>query len=148
MNFARLPSIITTAHVEENPLVRAAPSICSKFTQFVSPELKFAPIGHGFLRQNNHRREEKYDDPSSCSLRPHWPKKMPSPSRARHRTCHQGRDIINLASEQPDFKTTAAFIVEAAIKALRDGPIHGTPHQPWFTSPTREAVCRRTAFMN
>src|SRR5712692_5970995 len=32
----------------------------------------------------------------------------------------QGRDIINLGIGQPDFRTPA-FIVEAAVKALRDG---------------------------
>ena len=32
----------------------------------------------------------------------------------------QGRDIINLGIGQPDFRTPE-FIVEAAIKALRDG---------------------------
>ena len=32
----------------------------------------------------------------------------------------QGRDIINLGIGQPDFRTPD-FIVEAAIKALRDG---------------------------
>ena len=32
----------------------------------------------------------------------------------------QGRDIINLGIGQPDFKTPA-HIVEAAVKALRDG---------------------------
>ena len=49
----------------------------------------------------------------------------------------QGRDIINLGIGQPDFKTPA-HIVEAAIKALRDGehgytPANGIP-------PLREAV--------
>src|SRR5690606_26230977 len=33
---------------------------------------------------------------------------------------HQGRDIINLGIGQPDFRTPE-HIVEAAIKALRDG---------------------------
>jgi len=32
----------------------------------------------------------------------------------------QGRDIINLGIGQPDFRTPD-FIVEAAVKALRDG---------------------------
>ena len=49
----------------------------------------------------------------------------------------QGRDIINLGIGQPDFRTPD-FIVEAAIKALRDGhhgytPATGIP-------PLREAV--------
>ena len=49
----------------------------------------------------------------------------------------QGRDIINLGIGQPDFRTPE-FIVEAAIKALRDGhhgytPAVGIP-------PLREAV--------
>ena len=49
----------------------------------------------------------------------------------------QGRDIINLGIGQPDFRTPD-FIVEAAIKALRDGhhgytPAIGIP-------PLREAV--------
>src|SRR3989304_4222774 len=49
----------------------------------------------------------------------------------------QGRDIINLGIGQPDFRTPE-FIVEAAVKALRDGhhgytPAVGIP-------PLREAV--------
>ena len=49
----------------------------------------------------------------------------------------QGRDIINLGIGQPDFRTPE-HIVEAAIKALRDGhhgytPANGIP-------PLREAV--------
>jgi aspartate aminotransferase len=49
----------------------------------------------------------------------------------------QGRDIINLGIGQPDFRTPE-FIVEAAVKALRDGhhgytPATGIP-------PLREAV--------
>ena len=49
----------------------------------------------------------------------------------------QGRDVINLGIGQPDFRTPE-FIVEAAIKALRDGhhgytPATGIP-------PLREAV--------
>jgi aspartate/methionine/tyrosine aminotransferase len=49
----------------------------------------------------------------------------------------QGRDIINLGIGQPDFRTPD-FIVEAAVKALRDGhhgytPANGIP-------PLREAV--------
>jgi aspartate aminotransferase len=43
----------------------------------------------------------------------------------------QGRDIINLGIGQPDFRTPD-FIVEAAVKALRDGhhgytPANGIP---------------------
>src|SRR3977135_4497234 len=49
----------------------------------------------------------------------------------------QGRDIINLGIGQPDFRTPD-FIVEAAVKALRDGhhgytPANGIPR-------VREAV--------
>src|SRR5688572_11425861 len=49
----------------------------------------------------------------------------------------QGRDVINLGIGQPDFRTPE-FIVEAAVKALRDGhhgytPANGIP-------PLREAV--------
>src|SRR2546425_12734310 len=49
----------------------------------------------------------------------------------------QGRDIINLGIGQPDFRTPD-HIVEAAVKALRDGhhgytPTNGIP-------PLREAV--------
>ncbi len=49
----------------------------------------------------------------------------------------QGRDIINLGIGQPDFRTPD-FIVEAAVKALREGhhgytPATGIP-------PLREAV--------
>lgn len=52
-----------------------------------------------------------------------------------------GRDIVNLGIGQPDF-STPPHIVEAAIKALRDGqhgytPANGLPQ-------TREAVARRT----
>ncbi len=51
-----------------------------------------------------------------------------------------GRDVVNLGIGQPDFKTPP-HIVEAAIKALRDGehgytPANGLPS-------TREAVVRR-----
>jgi aspartate aminotransferase len=53
----------------------------------------------------------------------------------------QGRDIINLGIGQPDFRTPE-HIVDAAVKALRDGhhgytPAVGIP-------PLREAVVRRT----
>src|ERR1700750_1364146 len=41
------------------------------------------------------------------------------PARAMNLVA-QGRDIINLGIGQPDFRTPD-FIVEAAIKALRDG---------------------------
>ncbi len=52
-----------------------------------------------------------------------------------------GRDIVNLGIGQPDF-STPPHIVEAAVKALRDGqhgytPANGLP-------ATREAVARRT----
>jgi aspartate aminotransferase len=53
----------------------------------------------------------------------------------------QGKDIINLGIGQPDFKTPA-HIVEAAIKALRDGHHGYTPATGLLV--TREAVVRRT----
>jgi len=49
----------------------------------------------------------------------------------------QGRDIVNLGIGQPDFKT-APHIVEAAIKALRDGHHGYTPANG--IAPLREAV--------
>jgi aspartate aminotransferase len=49
----------------------------------------------------------------------------------------QGKDIINLGIGQPDFKTPA-HIVEAAVKALRDGHHGYTPAQGIL--PLREAV--------
>jgi len=53
----------------------------------------------------------------------------------------QGKDIINLGIGQPDFRTPE-HIVEAAIKALRDGH-HG--YTPAVGIPAlREAVARRT----
>ncbi len=52
-----------------------------------------------------------------------------------------GRDIINLGIGQPDFKTPP-HIVEAAIKALRDGHHGYTPATGLLA--TREAVARRT----
>jgi aspartate/methionine/tyrosine aminotransferase len=51
----------------------------------------------------------------------------------------QGRDIINLGIGQPDFPTPP-HIVEAAIKALRDGH-HGYTPAPGIM-PLREAVAR------
>ena len=54
----------------------------------------------------------------------------------------QGRDIINLGIGQPDFKTPA-HIVEAAIKALRDGHHGYTPANGIL--PLREAVARDLA---
>jgi aspartate/methionine/tyrosine aminotransferase len=54
---------------------------------------------------------------------------------------HEGRDIVNLGIGQPDFKTPA-HIVEAAIKALRDGHHGYTPANGLLA--TREAVVRRT----
>ncbi len=51
-----------------------------------------------------------------------------------------GRDIINLGIGQPDF-ATPAHIVEAAIKALRDGHHGYTPANGIL--PLREAVVRR-----
>ncbi|MBX3582121.1 MAG: pyridoxal phosphate-dependent aminotransferase [Rhizobiaceae bacterium] len=56
----------------------------------------------------------------------------------------QGKDIINLGIGQPDFKTPA-HIVEAAIKALRDGHHGYTPATGLLQ--TREAVVRRTLTM-
>jgi len=53
----------------------------------------------------------------------------------------EGRDIINLGIGQPDFKTPA-HIVEAAIKALRDGHHGYTPATGLLAC--REAVVRRT----
>ncbi|MGE3307008.1 MAG: pyridoxal phosphate-dependent aminotransferase [Rhizobiaceae bacterium] len=53
----------------------------------------------------------------------------------------QGKDIINLGIGQPDFRTPA-HIVEAAIKALRDGHHGYTPANGLLA--TREAVVRRT----
>src|SRR5256886_8051059 len=49
----------------------------------------------------------------------------------------QGRDIINLGIGQPDFRTPD-FIVEAAVKALRDGH-HGYTAATGIP-PLREAV--------
>ena len=49
----------------------------------------------------------------------------------------QGRDIVNLGIGQPDFRTPD-FIVEAAIKALRDGHHGYTPAVGIL--PLREAV--------
>src|SRR6202047_5540720 len=49
----------------------------------------------------------------------------------------QGRDIINLGIGQPDFRTPD-FIVEAAVKALRDGHHGYTPAVGIM--PLREAV--------
>ncbi len=51
----------------------------------------------------------------------------------------EGRDIINLGIGQPDFKTPD-HIVEAAIKALRDGHHGYTPAQGIL--PLREAVAK------
>src|SRR6188768_2466354 len=53
----------------------------------------------------------------------------------------EGKDIINLGIGQPDFKTPA-HIVEAAIKALRDGHHGYTPATGLLA--TRQAVVRRT----
>ncbi len=56
----------------------------------------------------------------------------------------QGRDIVNLGIGQPDFPTPP-HIVEAAIKALRDGHHGYTPANGIL--PLREAVARRTLTM-
>ena len=53
---------------------------------------------------------------------------------------HSGRDIINLGIGQPDF-STPGHIVEAAIKALRDGHHGYTPANGLLA--TCEAVARR-----
>jgi aspartate aminotransferase len=53
----------------------------------------------------------------------------------------QGKDIINLGIGQPDFRTPE-HIVDAAIKALRDGHHGYTPATGIL--PLREAVARRT----
>jgi aspartate aminotransferase len=53
----------------------------------------------------------------------------------------QGKDIINLGIGQPDFQTPA-HIVDAAIKALKDGHHGYTPATGLLA--TREAVARRT----
>ena len=53
----------------------------------------------------------------------------------------QGRDIINLGIGQPDFRTPE-HIVEAAVKALKDGHHGYTPATGLLA--TREAVVRRT----
>ena len=57
-------------------------------------------------------------------------------ARAMHFAA-QGRDIINLGIGQPDFRTPD-FIVEAAVKALRDGHHGYTPAVGLL--PLREAV--------
>jgi aspartate aminotransferase len=49
----------------------------------------------------------------------------------------EGRDIINLGIGQPDFRTPD-HVVEAAVKALRDGHHGYTPAQGIL--PLREAV--------
>jgi aspartate/methionine/tyrosine aminotransferase len=54
---------------------------------------------------------------------------------------HEGRDIVNLGIGQPDFQTPP-HIVEAAIKALRDGHHGYTPATGLLA--VREAVARRT----
>ena len=51
----------------------------------------------------------------------------------------QGKDIVNLGIGQPDFKTPQ-HIVDAAIKALRDGHHGYTPAQGIL--PLREAVAK------
>ena len=57
-------------------------------------------------------------------------------ARATHLAA-QGRDIINLGIGQPDFRTPD-HIVEAAVKALRDGH-HGYTPAPGIPA-LREAV--------
>ncbi|MDN2567276.1 pyridoxal phosphate-dependent aminotransferase [Aquibium sp. A9E412] len=53
---------------------------------------------------------------------------------------HQGRDIVNLGIGQPDFHTPE-HVVEAAVKALRDGHHGYTPANGLLAC--REAVVRR-----
>lgn len=57
----------------------------------------------------------------------------------------EGRDIVNLGIGQPDFRTPE-HIVEAAIRALRDGHHGYTPATGLLA--TREAVVRRTLTMS
>ena len=52
----------------------------------------------------------------------------------------QGRNVINLSIGQPDFKTSEN-IVEAAVKALRDG-MHGYTPAPGIEA-LREAVSQK-----
>ena len=67
---------------------------------------------------------------------------MPSPcSPAPPSSPRKGRDIINLGIGQPDFRTPD-HIVEAAIKALRDGHHGYTPATG--IQPLREAVAADT----
>ena len=54
----------------------------------------------------------------------------------------QGKDIISLGIGQPDFRTPD-FIVEAAIKALRDG--HHSYTAANGIAPLREAVAASVA---
>ena len=69
-------------------------------------------------------------------------RKTPSPcSPAPRNWPAAARDIINLGIGQPDFRTPE-HIVEAAIKALRDGHHGYTPANGLLA--TREAVVRRT----
>ncbi len=76
--------------------------------------------------------------PDRAGLRPHRRGERLRRARARHRACRaKGRDIINLGIGQPDFPTPQ-HIVEAAIKALRDGHHGYTPAVGIL--PLREAV--------
>ena len=69
-----------------------------------------------------------------------WERRRPSRCwRAPPTLQRQGKDIINLGIGQPDFKTPP-HIVEAAIKALRDGHHGYTPAQGIL--PLREAVAK------
>ena len=56
----------------------------------------------------------------------------------------EGKDIINLGIGQPDFQTPG-HIVEAAVKALRDGH-HGYTPSPGIRKfcPSRIPTCRVT----
>ena len=80
--------------------------------------------------------------PNDCGLRSTGRGERLRRACARNRTCrNRASDIINLGIGQPDFKTPQ-HIVEAAIKALRDGHHGYTPANGLLA--TREAVVRRT----
>ena len=77
---------------------------------------------------------------SSSTIWSAWARRPPSRCwRAPPTLQRQGKDIVNLGIGQPDFKTPH-HIVEAAIKALRDGHHGYTPAQGIL--PLREAVAK------
>ena len=51
---------------------------------------------------------------------------------------NSGMDVINLGIGQPDFQTPG-HIVEAAIKALRDGH-HGYTPGEWYSTPEGSGI--------